>query len=107
MIEIKNVNKYFNRHKKNELHVINDTSLKLEKGLVSLLGPSGSGKSTLLNTVGGLDKVNSGEIYINSKRITKTMDHKRDEIRALDIGYIFQDYLLLDDLTVFENKGRR
>ena len=65
MIKLENVNKYFNYHKKNEIHVIDNTSLEFEeKSLVALLGESGSGKTTLLNTIGGLDNVTSGNIYI-------------------------------------------
>ena len=71
MIELVNVNKYFNRHKKNELHVINNTSLTLEDtGLVALLGPSGCGKTTLLNAIGGLDKIKKGKIYIDNQKIS-------------------------------------
>ena len=104
MVVLENVNKYFNRHKKNEIHIINDTSLEFEDtGLVALLGESGSGKTTLLNAIGGLDKVNKGSIYINGKRITKKTSHAIDKIRNLNIGYIFQDYKLIDNLTVFEN----
>ncbi len=104
MIELKNVNKYFNKHKKNQIHVINDTSLTLESsGLVALLGQSGSGKTTLLNVIGGLDKVQKGKIYINGTKITRKTTGKIDKIRNLNIGYIFQDYKLLDDVTVFEN----
>lgn len=104
MIKIENVNKYFNRHKKNEIHVINNTSLEFEEnGLVALLGHSGSGKTTLLNAIGGLDKVNKGKIYINGEKITKRTSHKIDKIRNLNIGYIFQDYKLIDNMTVFEN----
>lgn len=104
MIKLENVNKYFYRHKKNQIHVINNTSLKLEeKGLVSLLGPSGCGKTTLLNTIGGLDKINSGKIYVDGKRISKRSVGKIDKIRNLNIGYIFQDYNLLDNMTVFDN----
>ncbi|MEG0799526.1 MAG: ABC transporter ATP-binding protein, partial [Bacilli bacterium] len=104
MIKIENVNKYFNRFKRNEVHVINDTSLELpDNGLVSLLGPSGSGKTTLLNAIGALDKVNSGNIYINGKRITKRTQNYTDKVRALNIGYIFQDFHLIDELTVFDN----
>ena len=104
MIEIKNLNKYFNKHKKNELHVINNVTLNLkDSGLVALLGPSGSGKTTLLNAIGGLDKVNSGSIFINNKKITSKSVHKKDEIRNIDIGYIFQDYKLIDNLSVFDN----
>lgn len=104
MITLKNVNKYYNRHKKNELHVIDNTSLELgDTGLVALLGPSGCGKTTLLNAIGGLDKIHSGEIYIDGKRLPKRGNAKKDEMRVLDIGYIFQDYNLLDHLSVFEN----
>ena len=104
MIKLENVNKYFNRHKKNQIHVINNTSLTLEDtGLVALLGPSGCGKTTLLNAIGGLDKINSGRIYINGKKIAKKRMSKVDKIRNLNIGYIFQDYLLVDDMSVFDN----
>ncbi len=104
MIKLENVNKYFNKHKKNQIHVINNTSLTLEdKGLVALLGPSGCGKTTLLNTIGGLDKINSGKIYINGERISKRSVSKIDKIRNLNIGYIFQDYYLVNNMTVFDN----
>ena len=104
MIELKNVNKYFYRRKKNEIHVINNTSLKLDDtGLVALLGPSGCGKTTLLNAIGGLDRVNKGSIYINDKKITSKFSYKVDKIRNLNIGYIFQDYYLVDDMSVFDN----
>ncbi len=104
MIELRNVNKYFNKHKKNQIHVINDTSLKFDNtGLVALLGPSGSGKTTLLNTIGGLDNINSGAIYLDGKKITTRFTSKKDELRNLNIGYIFQDYKLVESMTVFDN----
>ena len=104
MLELNHVNKYFNKGKKNQVHVIDNTSIKLEShGLVALLGPSGCGKTTLLNTIGGLDKVKSGSIYINGKKINSIFSHKVDTIRNLEIGYIFQDYKLIDNLSVFDN----
>ncbi len=104
MIKLEHVNKYFNRHKRNQIHVINDTSVELDdKGLVALLGPSGCGKTTLLNAIGGLDKINSGKIYINGKKIAKKRMSYVDKIRNIEIGYIFQDYLLIDDISVFDN----
>lgn len=104
MIELNNVDKYFNRHKKNELHVINHTSFKIEdKGLVALLGHSGSGKTTLLNSIGGLDKIKSGKIIINGKKISSKNSYTVDKIRNLNIGYIFQDYKLIDDMSVYDN----
>ena len=104
MLSLKNVNKYFNRHRKNEIHVINNVSLEFnDNGLVALLGPSGCGKTTLLNAIGGLDKIKSGKIYVNGKKISSKIDSKVDKIRNLNIGYIFQDYKLVDNMSVFDN----
>ena len=104
MIRIEKIDKYFNRFKKNKIHVINNTSLSFdENGLVALLGPSGSGKTTLLNVIGGLDKVRKGKIYINGKQITHRTQRRVDKIRNLNIGYIFQDYKLIEDKSVYEN----
>lgn len=104
MVRLENVNKYFNRRKKNEIHVIDNTSLELEgSGLIALLGPSGCGKTTLLNVIGGLDKVNKGRIFINGQKITRRSAGKTDKIRNLNIGYIFQNYNLVDNMTVFDN----
>ena len=104
MLELKEVNKYFNKNKPNEIHVVNNVSLDFEKtGLIAILGPSGSGKTTLLNLIGGLDKVDGGKIFINGKEITNTSSHTVDKIRNLNVGYIFQDYKLIDNASVFEN----
>ncbi len=104
MIEIKNLNKYFNKGHKNQIHVINNVNLTLkDNGLVALLGPSGSGKTTLLNTIGGLDKVKSGSIYVNGEKITSRITSKKDRIRNLNIGYIFQDYKLIENMSVYDN----
>lgn len=104
MIEISKVNKYFNRHRKNQIHVINNISLNMENtGLVALLGPSGSGKTTLLNAIGGLDKVQKGKIFINGKKISSKFTGKVDKIRNLNIGYIFQDYKLMENMSVYDN----
>lgn len=104
MIKVKNLQKYYNRGRQNEIHVINDISLELpDKGLVILLGPSGSGKTTLLNVLGGLDKVQSGVITYGDTEMAKYKSRVWDKIRNKDVGYIFQNYNLLEDLTVYEN----
>ena len=104
MVKLEKVNKYFNRRKRNEIHIIDNTSLEMQnKGLVAILGQSGSGKTTLLNVIGGLDKVSNGKIYINGKKITRRRAHTVDRIRNLNIGYIFQDYKLLENISVYEN----
>lgn len=104
MIKIEKIDKYFNRFKKNKIHVIDNTSFELnETGLVALLGPSGSGKTTLLNVISGLDKVRKGKIYINGKKITSRTQNYVDKIRNLNIGYVFQDYKLIESKSVYDN----
>ena len=104
MIRLEKVNKYFNRRRRNEIHIIDNTSLELgDNGLVAILGQSGSGKTTLLNVIGGLDKVNKGKIYVNGKKITRRRAHTVDKIRNLNIGYIFQDYKLIENMSVYDN----
>ena len=104
MVKIEKLNKYFNRRKPNQIHIINNVSLELgQTGLIAILGQSGSGKTTLLNTIGGLDKVNKGKIYINGKKITKRITYTIDKIRNANIGYIFQDYKLIENMTVYNN----
>ena len=104
MVTLQNVDKYFYRRKSNQIHVINNTSLELgDTGLTALLGPSGCGKTTLLNVIGGLDKADKGRIFINGQRITGRTAGAVDRIRNLNIGYIFQNYNLINTMTVFDN----
>lgn len=104
MLKIQNVDKYFYRRKSNQIHVIDDTTLEFgESGLTALLGPSGCGKTTLLNVIGGLDKPDRGQIYVNGQKLTGRTAGTVDKIRNLNIGYIFQNYNLIDSMTVFDN----
>lgn len=103
MIKARNLNKYFFKNKKNEIHVINNVSLDLpEKGLIALFGPSGGGKTTLLNVIAGLDK-SKGELSYNGVDYSNYKMHKWDLMRTHDIGYIFQNYLLVEELSVYDN----
>ncbi len=104
MVDVIKVKKTYNRFKANKVKAIDNTTLHLEdKGLVAILGNSGSGKTTLLNMIGGLDRPDGGKIIVNGKRMNGLFAGRTDSIRSVDIGYIFQNYHLLDDLTVFEN----
>ena len=104
MLKLQNVDKYFYRRKSNQIHVIDDTTLEFgESGLTALLGPSGCGKTTLLNVIGGLDKPDRGQIYVNGQKLTGRTAGTVDKIRNLNIGYIFQNYNLIDSMTVFDN----
>ena len=99
-----NVNKYFNKGKSNELHVLNNISVDFpETGLVAIMGQSGSGKTTLLNALCGLDKINSGEIEVNEYSISKYKSKVWDKLRNQEFGYIFQNYNIFEERTVFEN----
>ena len=104
MIKINKIDKYFNKGRQNEIHVVNNTSIEFpETGLVALTGPSGCGKTTLLNVIGGLDKFYRGEINFDGTIISTYDPRQWDIIRNKYVGYIFQNYYLLSDKTVYEN----
>jgi putative ABC transport system ATP-binding protein len=103
MISAKNVCKSFAMGEQ-KLPVLKDVTLTVHAGeFVSLMGPSGSGKSTLLYILGGLDKADSGSVIINGKEIGNLNDAEESAMRRDDIGFVFQTYNLIDNLTVEEN----
>lgn len=98
---IENVYKSFQN---NKISVLNNINLNIKQGeFVSLMGASGSGKSTLLYLIGGLDKPTSGTIKINNQDIGKMKDTKLSKMRRKEIGFIFQFYNLVQNLSVEEN----
>ncbi|MBC2575727.1 ABC transporter ATP-binding protein [Peptostreptococcus canis] len=102
-IELKSCNKiYMNGEEK--LYANNNVNLQIEKGeLTVILGPSGAGKSTLLNILGGMDNVTSGEVIIDGEDISKYDDIQLTEFRRNNIGFVFQFYNLIQNLTAKEN----
>lgn len=104
MLKIDHINKYYNKNKPSENHVIRDASIEFpEKGLVMILGQSGSGKTTLLNVLSGMDRFTHGKIELNSHVFTKYKHKPWDKVRNHEIGYIFQNYYLLREQSVYEN----
>ena len=102
-IEFKNVSKIYGE-KESKVIALNETSFSIDKGeLVVILGPSGAGKTTALNILGGMDKVTSGQVIIDGKDITKYSNKELIKYRREDIGFVFQFYNLVGNLTALEN----
>jgi len=103
MIVLTGVNKVY-KSGDVETHALKDINLTIEDGeFVVILGPSGSGKSTLLNVISGLDTVTSGTITFNDEELTSLSEAEMTDFRREHLGFIFQSFNLLQNLTVFEN----
>ena len=103
MIEIKNIHKSYGE-KENKIEVLKGIDLKINDGdFVVILGPSGSGKSTFLNVISGLEYPDKGSVIYDDTDITKLSDSKLTEFRKNNIGFIFQQYYLLQNLNVDKN----
>lgn len=103
VLQVKNIEKYYG-NKKNLTKAINNISFEVDKGeFVGIMGPSGSGKTTLLNCISTIDNVTTGSIKIDEKDITKLKRKSIEKFRRENLGFIFQDFNLLDTLTVYEN----
>ena len=104
MIRVENLSKEYKSKNKNNCVALKNISFELpEKGLVFIVGKSGSGKSTLLNLIGGLDNVTSGSINVFGNEISILNEKQLNSYRSSLIGFIFQDFHLLEDLTIEEN----
>ncbi|NOR21586.1 MAG: ATP-binding cassette domain-containing protein [Candidatus Aminicenantes bacterium] len=87
-----------------ETTALNNVNLNVQEGeYVAIMGPSGCGKSTLLNVLGMIDNPSSGEYYFLGKEISKYSERQRANLRKANIGFVFQSFNLIDELTVFEN----
>ena len=102
-IEFKDVNKIYGE-KESEIHALVNTSFQIEKSeLVVILGPSGAGKTTALNILGGMDNATNGEVIIDGNNITHYNKKQLTRYRRNDIGFVFQFYNLIQNLTALEN----
>ena len=103
VLELQNIEKYYG-NKSNLTKAIAGISFNVEEGkFVGIMGASGSGKTTLLNCISTIDRVTAGKIIINNQDITKLKGNKLNKFRREELGFIFQDFNLLDTLTAYEN----
>ena len=102
-VELKDVKKTYKMGEV-EIHAVDGVNFQIEQGeFVIIVGPSGAGKTTVLNILGGMDKATSGQVMIDGKDITKYSNKKLIEYRRNDIGFVFQFYNLVQNLTALEN----
>jgi putative ABC transport system ATP-binding protein len=103
MIKINELEKIY-RTEEVETVALNKISFEVKEGeFVAIMGPSGCGKSTLLNIIGLLDDLDGGSFLFNNVEVSKFKERKRAEMRKHNIGFVFQSFNLIDELTVFEN----
>lgn len=103
MIELKNIFKWYTTSFV-KTYVLRDVNLQIKEGeFVSIMGPSGSGKSTLLHILGMLDEPSDGEYFFQDEAVHKLSAKQKTELHKNHIGFVFQSYHLIDDLTVYEN----
>ncbi|MBW9299285.1 ABC transporter ATP-binding protein [Lactococcus raffinolactis] len=103
MINLKNINKYYYSEEET-LHVLNDINLNVKAGeFIAIMGPSGSGKSTLINLLGFIDKKFEGTYLFEGRKIGDYSDKELSSIRNQSVGFVFQNFSLIDTLTVSEN----
>ena len=103
MLELKNVSKWYNTGS-NRTFILKDINMRVKEGeFISIMGPSGSGKSTLLNIIGMLDDPSEGEYTFMGEPVHKMKEKQRSKLYKQHIGFVFQAYHLIDELTVYEN----
>ncbi len=103
MLQLKNIFRWYNSGA-NRTFVLRDVNLEIQKGeFVSIMGPSGSGKSTLLHVLGMMDEPNEGQYLFLGDNVLNIKEKQRAELYKKHIGFVFQAYHLIDELTVYEN----
>ena len=103
LYRLENVTKTY-KNNNTENHALNKIDLEIEEGeIIVILGPSGSGKSTMLNILSGIDSVTKGKVFYKNKDITKLKENELTKYRKDNLGFVFQSYNLISNLTVREN----
>ncbi|PGK89043.1 multidrug ABC transporter ATP-binding protein [Bacillus cereus] len=103
ILSVEKIEKYYG-NKDNVTKAIDNISFKVDEGeFVGIMGPSGSGKTTLLNCISTIDNITTGKIIINNSDITRLKSKSLDKFRKNELGFVFQDFNLLDTLTAYEN----
>lgn len=103
IVELKNINKFY-KIGKEKAHILKSINLNIKKGeFVMIMGKSGSGKTTLLNILGFLDKFDEGEYIFNNQDVTRLNESERSNFRNLNIGFIFQQFNLINTLNIYQN----
>jgi putative ABC transport system ATP-binding protein len=103
IVKVDNIEKYYG-NKGNVTKAIDKISFEVNEGeFVGIMGPSGSGKTTLLNCISTIDSITSGKLVINNTEITKLKSKGLEKFRRQELGFVFQDFNLLDTLTAYEN----
>ena len=103
MLSLKSVFKWYSQGL-NRIFILKDINLDVKQGeFISIMGPSGSGKSSLLNVIGMLDEANEGAYHFMNQDVFKLKEKQRADIYKKNIGFVFQAYHLIDELTVYEN----
>ena len=104
VVNVKNVQKVYGKKGENQSHALRDVSFSIQEGeFVGIMGPSGSGKTTLLNVISTLDAATGGIIEIAGIDITKMKQGELSDFRSQKLGFIFQDFNLLENLSIYEN----
>jgi len=103
MLQLKNIFKFYT-NKAMKTYVLRDVDLDVNEGdFLTIMGPSGAGKSTLLHIMGMIDNPNSGEYFFLDQPVHKMSEKQKTELHKFHIGFVFQSYHLIDELTVYEN----
>ncbi|HLR69757.1 ABC transporter ATP-binding protein [Virgibacillus alimentarius] len=104
VLQVKNLHKIYGKKNQNQYHALDHVSFTINEGeFVGIMGPSGAGKTTLLNVISTLDDASEGTIEIAGTNITSMKQNQLADFRSEQLGFIFQDFNLLENLTVYEN----